>query len=110
MLNEYSRVHDHGNHQDLFAWLKSRSPIGKVVLLVSAASALAALVLIISVLIPMYRPQSLPANVVEAVLSSKDVKAALGNDELATVTANDLGNHLLEVIVDSGGGAIIIAG
>ena len=38
LLTEYSRVQARSNRLDLIAWLKPRSPVGKAVLIASAAS------------------------------------------------------------------------
>lgn len=109
LLREYSQVQTRPWRRGLFGWLQLRPPLWRTVLITSAAWVLVALIVILSVLIPMYRPQSMAALAVNTVLTSQEVKAVLANDEMATVTVTDIGNHRLEVVVESRGGSIIIA-
>jgi hypothetical protein len=109
LLREYARTSAQHGRVGMFAWLKYRPPAWKAVLIAATASLLAALVLTLSVFVPRFQPGPTPANIVETVLASKEVRAALGNEEMAAATVNDLGGQLVEVIVEGRGGAIIIA-
>lgn len=109
LLREYSQVQARRERTSLFGWLQSRPPLWRTVLITSTVWALVALIVILSVLIPMYRPHSIAALAVNTVLASQEVRAVLVNDEMATVTVTDIGNHRLEVVVESRGGSIIIA-
>jgi hypothetical protein len=108
LIREYSLIKAQHARRSLFGWLQSRSSLWRTVLVTSTIWVLIALVVVMSVLLPRYQTDSVTAIAVNTVLASPEIKMALASDGVETVTVSDIGNNLLEVLVESRGGTIII--
>ena len=106
LVNEY-RIQIR-SERSIFGLERARRLVWKAVIISSVAYTLAVLFIAVSVLLPRLQSQPMTARVVEEVLSSKEVIAARGNDELLTVTASQIGSHEAEVVIDSRGGVTIV--
>ena len=60
-------------------------------------------------LLPGQRPYSDTARTVSAVMAHPLVRAALAGNEASEVTVTSLGNDMYEVVIEGGGGTMIIA-
>lgn len=109
LLNEHSLIQAQHGQLALFRWLQSRPSLWRAILITSTVWVFIALVVTLSILVPKYQPNSVAAMAVNTVMANPEVRAALANDEMATVTVTDIGDNRLEVVVESHGGTIIIA-
>jgi hypothetical protein len=109
LLEEYSRVETRNVQRGLFGQVLSKLTTWKVAAITSITCTIITLIVILLALLPVNPPPSVAAKAIDAVLSNEEVRAILTNDEMSTITVRNIGNNLLEVMVESRGGSIIIA-
>ena len=109
LLREYAMAAAQADRPSSFGFMRSRTPVWRTVVVTSTAWALVTLAVTLAVLIPAHQPESTAVMAVNTVLASQSVKTVLANDEMAAVTVTDIENKLVDVMVESRGGNIIIA-
>ncbi len=109
LLSDYDRLQARQGHHDVFAWLRARPLLWRTALITSAVWLAIAVVLMGLDLLPGQQPYSDTARMVSAVMAHPLVRAALAGNEASEVSVTSLGNGIFEVVIEGGGGTIIIA-
>ncbi|MDP3879686.1 MAG: hypothetical protein Q8Q07_05205 [Dehalococcoidales bacterium] len=108
LLKEYTEIKSRRGRLAWLSFLKFRPLVWRTVIATSMAWVLI-FIFIFAVIIPANQPQSAAAMAIDTVLASREVQAALANDEMEAVAVSNIGTNLLEITIESRGGTIIIA-
>ena len=109
LLSDYDRFQARSGHRQPFAWLRARPMLWRTALITSAVWVAIAVILVGLDLLPGQQPYSDTARTVSAVMAHPLVRAALAGNEASEVTVTSLGDNLFEVVIEGGGGTMIIA-
>jgi hypothetical protein len=84
-------------------WLPARQPVWKTVLIASSAWLLVIAAVIYAILPPVSGSGMSIAMAADLALNSPQIKAILPADGTATVTATDIGNHIVAIVIQKQG-------
>jgi hypothetical protein len=109
LLSDYDNFQARRGHNERFAWLRARPLLWRTALITSALWVAIAVIMVGLDLLPGQRPSSDTARTVSAVMAHPLVRAALAGSEASEITVTSLGNDVFEVVIEGGGGTMIIA-